>query len=171
VHELIDLATCAPEQAFAVLRARPEGPSPKESAARLRTFGPNRISRERQAPVVVELWGRLKNPLNWLLLALAAASWALSDARSAIVILVMVVLSVALGFIQEHRSSAAAARLAGMVRVHATVRRPGAPGADAEGYVETPLDELAPGDVVKLAAGALIPADLASTGRSWRVSC
>jgi P-type Mg2+ transporter len=159
-RELIDLAVAPADQAYARLGAVPEGLSPAEAAARLKTVGPNRITRERQAPMFVELWRKLRNPLNWLLLALAAASWALSDVRSAIVIVIMVVLSVALGFIQEHRSSAAAAKLASMVRIHATVRRPGAPDADADGYVEIPLDDLVPGDVVKLTAGALVPADL-----------
>ena len=66
------------------------------------------------------------NPLNGLLLALAAISWALSDMRAAIVISAMVVLSVDLAFVQEHRSNEAAAKLQAMVRTHATVRRPDA---------------------------------------------
>ncbi|MGZ3272504.1 MAG: magnesium-translocating P-type ATPase [Caulobacteraceae bacterium] len=137
-----------------------EGLSAGQAMARLRSVGPNRISREREAPILVELWRRFSNPLNLLLLALAAISWTLSDVRSALVIAVMVVLSVVLGFVQEHRSSAAAAKLAQMVSVKAAVRRAGAPGADADGFVEAPLDSLVPGDVVRLAAGDLIPADL-----------
>jgi Mg2+-importing ATPase len=137
-----------------------EGLSPGEAASRLARYGPNRISREEQASILAELWRRFRNPLNFLLLTLAAVSWALSDARSAIVIAVMVVLSVGLGFIQEHRSSAAAAKLARMVRIHAKVRRPGAAGADGEGFIETPLEDLVPGDIVGLAAGDLVPADL-----------
>jgi len=148
------------DEVFAALQASAAGLSPTEAAARLTRYGPNRISRETQAPLLVELWRRLRNPLNLLLLALAGLSWALSDARSAIVIAVMVALSVSLGFVQEHRSSMAAAKLAQMVRVHATVRRPGAAGADPDGYVETPLEDLVPGDVVKLGAGDLVPADL-----------
>jgi Mg2+-importing ATPase len=142
------------------LGASAEGLSPAAAAQRLAIYGPNRINREEQSPVVVELWRRFRNPLNLLLLALAAASWALSDARSAVLIAVMVVLSVGLGFIQEHRSSAAAAKLARMVRVHASVRRPGAPAADPDGYILAPLEDLVPGDVVKLAAGDLVPGDL-----------
>jgi Mg2+-importing ATPase len=137
-----------------------DGLTPSVAAQRLATYGPNRISREEQAPVLIELWRRFRNPLNLLLLGLAVASWMLSDVRSAVVIAVMVILSVGLGFVQEHRSSAAAAKLARMVRVRATVRRPGAQGADDDGYIEAPLEELVPGDVVKLAAGDLVPGDL-----------
>ena len=95
------------------------------------------------------------------MLGLALVSWLLArDIRSAIVIATMVVLSVGLSFLQEHRSGAAAAALANMVRIHATVRRPGAAGTDADGYVETALEDLVPGDVVRLSAGDLIPADV-----------
>jgi Mg2+-importing ATPase len=155
--ELGELATLAPEAALARLGSSTQGLSAEEAEARLRTYGPNRISREAQASILAELWDKLKNPLNGLLLALAVISWLLSDIRSAVVIAVMVLLSVLLGFIQEHRSSAAAAKLAQMVSVHAAVRRTDAAG---DGYVETPLDQLVPGDVVKLAAGDLVPADL-----------
>jgi len=139
---------------------RPEGSPPAEAASRLTKFGPNRIENHQQASVAAELWSRLRNPLNGLLLALAALSWFLSDVRSAVVIAVMVLLSVGLGFVQEHRSSAAAAKLARMVRVHACVRRPASPGADAEGFIEIPLEEVVPGDVVRLAAGDLVSGDL-----------
>jgi Mg2+-importing ATPase len=95
----------------------------------LKTIGPNRIAEKNQTSVLIELWQRFLNPLNLLLLVLAGVSWALSDLRSALVIVIMVVLSVGLGFIQEHRSSAAAAKLAQMVSVKASVRRPGANGS------------------------------------------
>jgi Mg2+-importing ATPase len=159
-HDLIALATGDAQAALRLLHASADGLALADAAARLGVYGPNRVSRERQASILMELWVRLKNPLNLLLLVLAGLSWALSDIRSAVVIAIMVVLSVGLGFIQEHRSSAAAAKLASMVSIRATVRRPGAPGVDADGFIEAPLDELVPGDVVRLSAGDLIPADL-----------
>ena len=101
--------------------------------------------------MLAELWGQAKTPLNGLLLALALVSYLLADVRSALVILVMVVLSIGLSFVQEHRSNDAAAKLATMVRTHASVKRrrgEDARAADAaqEAFTEIPLDELVPGD-------------------------
>jgi P-type Mg2+ transporter len=69
----------------------------------------------------------------------------------------MVLLGVSLAFGQEHRSNNAAARLRAMVRTTATVlRRTG----DTEQVLEVPIEELVPGDLVRLSAGDLVPADL-----------
>ena len=65
----------------------------------------------------------------------------------------MVVLGVVLRFVQEARADDAAAKLKAMISVTATVIRDGQPR-------EVPLGQLVPGDVVHLAAGDMIPADL-----------
>jgi Mg2+-importing ATPase len=150
----VDLTQCASADSV------PQGLTPNEAAARLARFGPNKVVRDGHRSIGQELWAHLANPLNGLLLVLAAISWLISDARSAIVIALMVGLSAGLGFVQEHRSSRAAAKLAAMVRVHARVKRLDAPGADADGFVDVPLEEVVPGDLVRLAAGDLVPADL-----------
>ncbi len=142
---------------FHALDASPAGLSESEAAARLRRFGPNRIAQEGGAGLLRDLARHVFNPLNGLLLTLAGASWALSDRRAAIVISAMVTLSVLLAFVQEHRSNAAAARLRAMVRTHVSVRRPASGG---DNVVEAALDALVPGDVVRLAAGDMVPADV-----------
>ena len=65
----------------------------------------------------------------------------------------MIVLGVSLRFWQESKADDAAAALKAMISVTATVVRDGA-------AAEVPLSQLVPGDVVKLAAGDMIPADL-----------
>jgi Mg2+-importing ATPase len=158
-HDALLRAAEAPsEELLARLGTTRNGLSAREAARRLRQVGLNRIAREQRPSMLRELAGRAKNPLNALLLSLALASYALGELRAAFVIAAMVVLSVGLAFVQEHRSNEAAARLQAMVRTHATVRRPGAHTPD--GVVEEPVERLAPGDILRLSAGDMIPADL-----------
>ena len=138
---------------FRTLGCSPDGLTDADAAERLARVGPNLVAREQPQSIAMELLGRARNPLNFLLLALAAVSWATGDSRAAIVIVLMVVLSVSLAFVQEHRSNKAAAALRAMVHTTASVRRGGA-------FKDVSLDTLVPGDIVRLSAGALIPADL-----------
>ena len=158
--QLVALSSATINGAFAQLRSSPQGLTEAEARQRLANVGPNSITRTQAPPILLELWDKAKNPLNGLLLGLAALSWLLSDVRSAVVIAIMVGLSVGLSFVQEHRSSSAAAKLSQMVRVQTSVRRSDATSADAEGFRQIPLDEVVPGDVVRLSAGDMIPADL-----------
>ncbi|MDR3506642.1 MAG: magnesium-translocating P-type ATPase [Caulobacteraceae bacterium] len=154
---LIAIARVQPGEAIALLHSSTAGLSAEEAAARLKEHGPNHVAREGRLSVFAELRRCAWNPLNGLLLTLALASWGLGDARAAIVIAIMVVLSIGLGFIQEHRSNQAAARLYAMVRTMVSVKRP---GAAKDGFVDEPMDDLVPGDIVRLAAGDMIPADV-----------
>ena len=151
---LADLCLLTPMEACRALESTPPGLPEDEAARRLQRFGPNLVGHERPPTMLGELWGRARNPLNALLLALAATSWLLGDLRSAIVIGVIVLLAVGLAFIQEHRSNRAAQHLRRMVHTTASVRRAGAD------FVDIPLDRVVPGDVVRLSAGDMIPGDL-----------
>jgi Mg2+-importing ATPase len=154
---LSDAAAAEPDELLQHLGTTSEGLSTEAAAQRLSAFGPNLVAHERRQSLVGELIGRARNPLNFLLLSLAAASYFLGDERAAAVIAVMVLLSVSLAFAQEKRSNNAAAKLRAMVRTTATVlRRTGA----GEQALEIPIEELVSGDVVRLSAGDLIPADL-----------
>ncbi|MBV8453247.1 MAG: magnesium-translocating P-type ATPase, partial [Deltaproteobacteria bacterium] len=76
-----------------------------------------------------------------------------SDIVGGTLMVAMVILGVSLRFVQEARADIAAAKLKAMIRVTATVVRGGV-------EKEIPLAELVPGDIVKLAAGDMIPADV-----------
>src|SRR6185312_12272456 len=155
---LIALSELSPETACRKLATNLVGLSGDEAARRLKAYGLNLITREQKPTILQEIWVRARNPLNGLLLTLATVSYFLGDLRAAVVIVIMVVLSVVTAFVQEHRSNQAAARLRAMVKTTASVRR--GPGTGALDFAEVPIETLVPGDIVRLSAGDMIPADL-----------
>jgi P-type Mg2+ transporter len=145
------------------LHSAPEGLDAAEAAARLAAVGPNIVAQNGRPSFLDELWGRAKNPLNALLLGLAAASYFLGDASAAVIISVIVTLAVTMAFVQEHRSNDAAAKLRDVVKTMASVKRPGSSDNQAElssSFHELLMERLVPGDIVRLSAGDMIPADL-----------
>jgi P-type Mg2+ transporter len=157
---LLDAAAAEPGSLLSRMGTTPHGLTAEEAAVRRRTVGPKLVAHERRQSLFAELVGRARNPLNFLLLSLASVSFSLGDRRAAAVITVMVLLSVTFAFVQEHRSNYAAARLRAMVRTTATVLRPGADPEVEPHDFEVSIEELVPGDVVRLSAGDMIPADL-----------
>lgn len=155
---LRQVAHLSPEEALQRLHTSIDGLADREVEERLHSVGPNQVAHQGHHTILGELVGRSINPLNALLLTLATASYFLSDERAAIMIALMVILSVSLGFLQEHRSNRAADALRRMVLTKATVRRRGA--GNGQDHVEVPIDRIVPGDLVLLSAGDMIPADL-----------
>lgn len=163
-NEIIAASRLNEKALLARLQTSPEGLHPEEAKARLALHGHNLITKEGRPGILREIWGRAKNPLNALLLTLATISYFLGDIRAAIVITIMVILAITTAFIQEHRSNDAAAKLRAMVKTTASVKRKGAAlSSDADqshGFCDIAMEELVPGDVVRLSAGDMIPADL-----------
>jgi len=156
--QLVKASGLEPAQACATVQSSPEGLSQGEAAQRLKEFGANLVARELKPTIFAEIWRNAVNPLNGLLLALAVVSYLLGDLRAAIVIITMVLLSILTSFIQEHRSNEAAAKLRAMVHTSASVRR--RDGQAQREFAEIPMEQLVPGDIVRLSAGDMIPADL-----------
>jgi P-type Mg2+ transporter len=157
--ELMSASRMTESECFAWRSSSPEGLSESDAANRLALHGPNLIAQEKPPSLLREFLERAANPLNALLATLAAASWLLGDVHSSVVVLLIVLLATLMAFVQEHRSNDAAARLRSMVTSMATVKR--RDGEEAPGvYGEIPFERLVPGDVLRLSAGDMIPADL-----------
>ncbi len=156
---LLSAAWRDPDQLLSDLETSNEGLTNVQAALRREIYGPNRLATDARGGPWHEFARKLLTPLNGLLLALSVLSFMLGDQHSAGVIATIVLLSVLLAFVQEHRSCAAAEELRAMVRIHASVRRPEAEDVD-EGFVETNIEDLAPGDIIRLSAGDMIPADV-----------
>jgi Mg2+-importing ATPase len=135
------------------LNTTPNGLNQAEVDNRLEQYGPNEVAREKRRTWLLRLWDNVKNPLVILLLILGIISFATGDTPGSIVILAMVILGIVLRYVQESRADNAAEKLKSMVRTTATVIRDGQ-------RREITLKELVPGDIVALAAGDMIPADV-----------
>ncbi len=149
---LADVALLPTDQALERLRSRAQGLEAAEAESRLAELGPNEIGREKHG-FLKELLDRFKNPLALQLMVIAVGSFAMGDLRAASVVAVMLVLSVVLGWVQEAQSGKAVEKLLAMVKATCTVVRSGK-------EQDLPPRELVPGDVVVLAAGSIVPADL-----------
>ena len=151
--EIMEVSVSEPEQVCQKLGTSNQGLSAAEAARRLKEHGPNVVAQDKRHNRW-RLFGRaLINPLVILLSILATVSALTGDLRATVVMAVMVVLGVVLRFVQEARADTAAAKLKAMISVNATVVRDGQTR-------EIPLRQLVPGDVVHLAAGDMIPADI-----------
>jgi P-type Mg2+ transporter len=134
------------------LGASAEGLSSDEALERLRRIGPNVLRPRRERAAVLQLLARFQNPLILLLLVASGISALTGDLQSVGLLVGVVVVSVALDFVQEYRAGRAAEALRHSVSLRATAVRDGA-------ETEIPARELVPGDVVLLSAGNLVPAD------------
>lgn len=131
-----------------------------EAALRLERHGANTVAHERAPRWFVQLAKAYCNPFIGVLVFLAAVMFWQDPADPGVVILsVMVGISGLLRFWQEYRSGRAADALKKLVTTTCAVQRRAGSGSGPTTF-EVPMDQVVPGDLVKLAAGDLIPADL-----------
>ncbi len=123
------------------------------AARRLDAHGPNLVTEHLRPSAAGILLKAVVNPLVVVLGVLAGFALAGGDVAAAAIMAVMLATGVGLRFVQESRADAAAEALRRMIRIHATVVRDGA-------AAEVPLEAIVPGDVVLLAAGDMVPADV-----------
>jgi Mg2+-importing ATPase len=152
-EQLLEKARADADTVLKELESRLDGLSQAEADARLKQYGLNEIARERRQSPLMRLLSNVKNPLVLLLTALGVLSYLTGDVRATVVIFVMVILGVVLRFYQEIRADNAAEKLKAMVSNTATLVRDGK-------EAELPLKLLVPGDIVRLAAGDMVPADV-----------
>ena len=124
-----------------------------EAARRLVEFGVNDAMPAVSRGIAWRLLDRLRNPLLLLLMAASVVAALVGDLTSAVVSATVALLSMVLDVTQEYRADRAAEELRRSVQTQATVVRDGQTSL-------LPMRDLVPGDVVKLDAGCLIPADL-----------
>lgn len=102
------------------LSAGAEGLTSAEANVRIAKYGKNITSVIKKSSLVLQFLSRFRNPLVILLLVASAVSAFTADLVSFVIIVCMVVLSVTLDFIQEHRAENAAQALRRSVAIKAT---------------------------------------------------
>ena len=148
------------EELLASLSSTQNGLTSKEAESRRSEFGQNIITTGNTNTVLRRLREAIVNPFNIILLVIAVITYftdvvtsARPDYLTVFIILLLVFLSSAVAFVQSQRSNSAAESLSKMISNKSDVWRDGT-------LIEIPLDEIVPGDVVRLSAGAMIPADV-----------
>ncbi|QEU97211.1 magnesium-translocating P-type ATPase [Streptomyces kanamyceticus] len=141
------------------LDATPRGLTEQDATERLALYGPNTLPAHRTVSWPVRLVRSLRDPFTAVLLVLGLVSAAVASWGTACVILTLVAVSCALRSHGEHRAENAVRHLRELVASTATVRRRDTAEA-APRTRETPVDELVPGDVIRLGPGDLVPADV-----------
>ena len=125
-------------------------------------YGENIITKGQEDSILKKIYESIINPFTVILLVIALVSlvtnvWLAKpgeeDPTTSIIIVVLVLISGGIRFIQELRSDRAASNLSRLIVNTATVIREGS-------EQELPIDEIVVGDIVKLSAGDMIPADV-----------
>jgi Mg2+-importing ATPase len=128
------------------------GLTAQEAHRRMAEYGPNDPTARRHRGVLLQFLTFFVNPLAAILLIASLVSALAGEVVNAAIIATIVILSVVLNFLQSFRSQRAADRLRDQVAPTATAMRDGA-------WVEVPRREVVPGDIIRLSAGDLVPAD------------
>ncbi|MBX9878827.1 MAG: magnesium-translocating P-type ATPase [Candidatus Obscuribacterales bacterium] len=128
------------------------GLSSNEAQERLRIYGPNEFVLVHRLSTLLQICSYFTDPLVIILLIASAVSAFVGESFNSLIIATMVLLSVALNFIQSYRAQKAEESLKSQIAPKATVLRDGQ-------WVDVPPRMIVPGDFIQLSAGDLIPAD------------
>ena len=125
------------------------------------TYGENKLTKATEVPLWKKIYESIINPFTVILLVIAVISLMTNvilakpgeeDPTTSIIIVVLVLISGGIRFVQELKSDKAASNLSSLIVNTATVIRDGV-------QQEIPIEELVVGDVIKLSAGDMLPAD------------
>jgi len=128
------------------------GLSSAEAARRLGEFGPNAVAEQKVHPlrrVARHFWA----PVPWMLETTIVLQVAIGQWLTASIVAGLLVLNVVLGTVQENRADAALALLKRRLSLMARVKRDGS-------WLTVPAADLVPGDIVRVALGDVVPADV-----------
>jgi Mg2+-importing ATPase len=141
-----------PEATCASLGCGPDGLTTSDAESRLERYGPNSDAKSTSETWYHAVLRRLLEPLSLILLAAGIVSVLTGDDVGGGIIVTILVLSIGLDTVQEGHAIKAADVLRRSVALKAEVKRDGA-------FVQVDVDRVVPGDLLRVRAGDIIPAD------------
>ena len=129
------------------------GLSDIDADKRLVEFGANELAQEEKASILQLLLVQFKNPLIIILIVGAFLSFYIGHIIDAIAILVIVLINIIIGFIQELNMKKSMDSLSDMAAPMALVLHNGQ-------WEKKPAHTLVPGDIMKLDTGTIVAADV-----------
>jgi P-type Mg2+ transporter len=141
-----------PQQTCATLGCGPEGLTTDEANARLEQYGPNSDAPARADSVWRAVLRRLLEPLSLILLGAGIVSILTGDEIGGSIIVLILTLSIGLDTVQEGHAVRTAEILRRSVALKAEVKRDGV-------FRQIEVEEVVPGDLLRIRAGDIIPAD------------
>ena len=142
----------SPEAALTQYRSTSSGLTGAEAISRLSTYGENTIHASKSASPLLLFLGQFKSPIILIMLVATGISAATGDWLDSLIIFAIVLGSAVLSFLQEYSASNAVAMLRSHIQMQCSVLRDGT-------LTQVPSTQLVPGDIVKLSAGSIVPAD------------
>jgi Mg2+-importing ATPase len=128
------------------------GLSETEAEKRISVFGHNILKKKKKKTKLSLFLNQFKSPIILILIFASIVSAVLKDFTDTAIILVIIIMSGFLSFIQEYSATNAVEKLLQTVKTKVTLLRDGK-------KKEVFMDEIVPGDIVLLSAGDIIPAD------------
>jgi len=162
-NHILNFSKMELHEIYQILKTSEGGLTEEIAKKRLEEYGPNQVAQEKPTPWYIQLLQTFKNPFILVLVILAIVSWVTDVATvpveeqnwiAIIIIGTMVSISVILQFMQEYKSGIAAQQLKNLVTTTSAILRQG------KGIEEIDMSQIVPGDILHLAAGDMIPADV-----------
>lgn len=142
-----------PAETLKVLASDKNGLSASEAAKRLSTHGSNSLEITHKKPAILTYLGQFRDLMILLLLASSLISYLLEDARTALVLFILVLFNTTIGFLQEFKAGRVMESLERLAVSSASVVRDGK-------RIDISATQLTIGDVVYIEEGMAVPADL-----------
>ncbi|MEN6417360.1 MAG: HAD-IC family P-type ATPase, partial [Clostridiaceae bacterium] len=139
-------------EALARFGSSQAGLTSAEAEIRLKEHGENTLKAQQKVAPALLFFRQFKSPIILIMIVATAISAATGDWLDSLIIFAIVLGSAVLSFLQEYSAGSAIAKLRTRIQMESVVLRDGAPK-------KIPSAKLVPGDLVKLSAGSIIPAD------------